>query len=992
MTHTARANTISGNYDEDNEVAYSGDPLLFSENLGLAEAKYYGTAWTLINVLKGGQSLPRPSKPWSSSSSPAYTENAVHLGNGFWDTTGGEEWNPIATGESLDPYLPQGTWILRWVGTCTCRWSAEDYSWASETGSQTNTLIAGQTHSNFDNVSPNGTFSGGTGHAVDDIITLVSGAAVTVDAVSSGVVTQFTIDKGNGTLRPAAGDDGTQLVSTADNQSSTTGSGTGFSLTPEYPNILHRRTYLTTTTSQAGGTTVRTANGTCTRLELLQPGNEARFDAGNIVASQTVSDLSGFVNLRFMGVLQTNNSPFRLFSEYQHFDDAVWMDAMPAKAIALFCNECNADPWVCVPHMFDTTEASSFFQEIYDNLDSGLSIWVEYTNEVTYNAAPAFKEQFSWNARGDINPVVGTITLSTASVSATSHGFSNGEEIVIYANYEHLSESFAPYNARGQNFFVIVDDANTYRLANTAAAVTRDADVTDTLDADYSTNTDTNTKTALARMTIIVAKSDEDSTKTSDENYAITSAAMWDAADTIFGRSRVKHIAMGQRTNASHVAAYVTDANFRSKVDYIGCSCYTRFLDLGGAQVSMPELTHIVNGQTEANFDNTDKVTDAQDETDYDEDPEVEGRIEAGGSGYAATDTITLSDSTVITIDAVSSGAVTQFTVDASSSTTGATVNNILTQSSTSGSGTGFQLRTREWNITWNGTFDGGTGHAVSDVIRLGRVFTADTTNNRLDGIQPYVPYQQMIRFETTGTLPDPLQPDTDYWVLTGNTPENWITLSSEGPFGTQLEINDTGTGQHRLKGYVDVTVDAVSSGVVTEFTISSTNDGGRHKPDVEFVQISTTGSGTGFSITPGESNINSVATLTDCYNFLVNNMEPQVLGQQQNSINAAKRDIQLNYEGFDHNGSAVWSYKTPSIGQLVELYGRSTERTNFVSRWCRLLANKHVYMTSHHSFVTDYDHSGVWGMMEHQGDTDAAEYTALLPYFTAGSASKIKP
>ena len=67
------------------------------------------------------------------------------------------------------------------------------------------------------------------------------------------------------------------------------------------------------------------------------------------------------------------------------------------------------------------------------------------------------------------------------------------------------------------------------------------------------------------------------------------------------------------------------------------------------------------------------------------------GPVVSGGSNYAISDTITLVDGTVITVDSVSSGAVVNFTVTSSS-----TNSNILAtprgQLSTSGGGTSFQL------------------------------------------------------------------------------------------------------------------------------------------------------------------------------------------------------------------------------------------------------------------------------------------------------------
>lgn len=83
-------------------------------------------------------------------------------------------------------------------------------------------------------------------------------------------------------------------------------------------------------------------------------------------------------------------------------------------------------------------------------------------------------------------------------------------------------------------------------------------------------------------------------------------------------------------------------------------------------------------------------ITNGQDETSYDSSPATEGSF-SGGTGYAVSDTILMQDGTVITVDAVTGGLVTQFTVDS----TGAghsTPNTPFYQERTSGSGVGFTL------------------------------------------------------------------------------------------------------------------------------------------------------------------------------------------------------------------------------------------------------------------------------------------------------------
>ncbi len=79
-----------------------------------------------------------------------------------------------------------------------------------------------------------------------------------------------------------------------------------------------------------------------------------------------------------------------------------------------------------------------------------------------------------------------------------------------------------------------------------------------------------------------------------------------------------------------------------------------------------------------------------QDETDYDA-GEDQGSF-TGGSGYVASDTITMSDGTIVLVDSAE-GAVTGFTITTISTSGHGTTGDTLTQSSTSGEGgTGFSM------------------------------------------------------------------------------------------------------------------------------------------------------------------------------------------------------------------------------------------------------------------------------------------------------------
>lgn len=149
-------------------------------------------------------------------------------------------------------------------------------------------LIDAQDETNYDGIGDNGTFDGGSGYAALDSIFVACGTTVTVDTVSSGVITEFSISspKTVNTFRP--------LIRS---QSSTTGSGVGFTITPQENNVL----------DLAGGQIFDT---------LTQPffiKNDATFgvwidyQATSLLFVETL--ITGR-NFRFQGMyLQTTNNP-----------------------------------------------------------------------------------------------------------------------------------------------------------------------------------------------------------------------------------------------------------------------------------------------------------------------------------------------------------------------------------------------------------------------------------------------------------------------------------------------------------------------------------------------------------------------------------------------------------------------------------------------------------------------------------------------------------
>ena len=146
---------------------------------------------------------------------PATPSGLVLLANGQGSVIGGNNHRDLAIAYKLD----NGAASLITPG-----------GWTHSTGQQT--VIGAQNETNYDNSpSTEGVFNGGSGYSVSDVITLNGGATVTVNAVSGGVVTQFTV--------AVAADVGGHYAGNTLTQSSVAPSGgSGFTLTLDSGNIV----------------------------------------------------------------------------------------------------------------------------------------------------------------------------------------------------------------------------------------------------------------------------------------------------------------------------------------------------------------------------------------------------------------------------------------------------------------------------------------------------------------------------------------------------------------------------------------------------------------------------------------------------------------------------------------------------------------------------------------------------------------------------------
>ena len=289
-----------------------------------------------------------------------------------------------------------------------------------------------------------------------------------------------------------------------------------------------------------------------------------------------------------------------------------------------------------------------------------------------------------------------------------------------------------------------------------------------------------------------------------------------------------------------------------------------------------------------------------QDETSYDNTPVSEG-VFVGGSGFVSSPgaddgaTITLSDGSVITIDNVTAGVVDQFTVS-QIGTSVLTAAATISQSATTGAGTGFTLTPDADNLTAVALIildprDDTTALSVADGelarvnandshfgISGGRFSTLDDPATAITdqflvkfdaGTSEYVssPFSAVVDTDVIGQIIGAMGVDGTDTTFAFNGANTFLIAGVDETSYDGVEPNGTFNGIAGAGSYVigdvitlsdgsTVTVDAVSTGDVTQFTVT-TSGGTPVTAGVALTQVSVvTDTGqTGFTLTPESLN-----------------------------------------------------------------------------------------------------------------------------------------
>ncbi len=143
-------------------------------------------------------------------------------------------------------------------------------------------------------------------------------------------------------------------------------------------------------------------------IRILREEREAALGAGEIFNPDWLARIEGVRGLRFMDWLATNNSPVFTVADRPRPDDYSWARrGVPVEVIVALANRLRAEPWINIPHGADDALVREMADVVARDLDPGLRVWLEYSNEVWNwqfgqaqwaedQAMARWNQQYSW--------------------------------------------------------------------------------------------------------------------------------------------------------------------------------------------------------------------------------------------------------------------------------------------------------------------------------------------------------------------------------------------------------------------------------------------------------------------------------------------------------------------------------------------------------------------------------------------------------------------
>ncbi len=119
-------------------------------------------------------------------------------------------------------------------------------------------------------------------------------------------------------------------------------------------------------------------------IRVIMPGFESTYE-NDPWHPDFLKRWSGVACLRFMDFMETNNSSIVSWDDRPLPTDAnATTHGAPLEWMIDLANRLNADPWFCMPHKANDDYVRHFAEQVKEQLDPNLKVYVEYSNE-TWN-------------------------------------------------------------------------------------------------------------------------------------------------------------------------------------------------------------------------------------------------------------------------------------------------------------------------------------------------------------------------------------------------------------------------------------------------------------------------------------------------------------------------------------------------------------------------------------------------------------------------------
>jgi len=337
------------------------------------------------------------------------------------------------------------------------------------------------------------------------------------------------------------------------------------------------------------------AEGSCSGVKVIIPGHLTSFNAGNPWNNDFLTFQNGLKSkaYRFMDWLQGYKD---IATDWADIPTSIPMISRCQTSqlrprihydlLIDLCNRTNKHFYVNIPVRVTDAFVLALAQKIQAQLNPGLSVFIEYGNEV-WNPGGPYYEARSWVEHINNTSYEAVPNFGINGFTRTAHGLTNGAQICDYMHKDNFVSNPSQTYPLGYGipWYVEVVDANNFRILQT-----------------YPGGTINPPQTGMTKL--LYKKHVPDGGQVNvDANYGIRSKQIWDIFDSVLGRSRCVHLLGTQLVNPAVTDGRITQTGVLAATDavatafYNSCDWWLAALDIASTQVTPKAWASLDEGE-----------------------------------------------------------------------------------------------------------------------------------------------------------------------------------------------------------------------------------------------------------------------------------------------------------------------------------------------------------------------------------------------------------